>query len=101
MDQPIEVPAGSALSLEELALHITVLMAADTRNVPVLRGKHAERDPVERDRIRRAFALWLAKRLMASNVIVTRGLPADGSFNGWSDPHRLRGCRACGASGHA
>lgn len=89
------------LTVEELALHITVLMAADTRHAPVLRGSRAERDPVERDRIRREFALWLAKRLTASNVTVMRGPPADGSFNGWSDPHRRNGCRACGASGHA
>lgn len=98
-DAPIIFPEGSrALSVDEVALLISVLMASDTRHAPVLRGKAAERDPVERDRVRREFARWVALRLAGSNVTVMQGPPAVGAAGQLRDPHRYIGCRACGAA---
>ena len=96
-------PGSRVLTLDEVALAITVAMAADSRHAPVLRGAKAERDPVERDRIRREFARWVAQRLLAANVTVVEGPPSEGAGGmAWGDVHRRRGCRACsGAVGHA
>ena len=102
-DAPLTFSDGSrALSVDEVALLISVLMASDTRHAPVLRGKAAERDPVERDRIRRDFARWVALRLAGSNVTVVQGPAAIGAAGQMRDAHRYLGCRACGGvAGHA
>ena len=96
------LPGSRVLDVDEVALLISVMMASDTRHAPVLRGKNAPRDPVERDHIRRAFARWLAYRLLSSNVAVVQGAMAEGAAGQMYDTHRYLGCRACGgAHGHA
>ncbi|MBI1211270.1 MAG: hypothetical protein GC190_07400 [Alphaproteobacteria bacterium] len=85
--------------MDDVALLIAVAMASDTRHAPVLRGKAAERDPVERDRIRREFARWVARRLISSNVTVVQMPPAVGAAQRGYDMHRYLGCVACGGAG--
>ncbi len=75
--------AGSEreLTVEQLAMHIAIAMAADSRHAPILRGRHSPVDPQERDRVRGEFAAWLARRILAGNLIVTRRPPSShGAF---------------------
>lgn len=95
--EPLSFPDGSRLlSVDEVALLISVLMASDTRHAPVLRGKGAERDPAARDEIRRAFGRWVAQRLLSSNISVVQWPPAVGAAGQLRDTHRYLGCVACG-----
>lgn len=49
------------LSREALIQHLAIRMAAANRNAPILRGKAAPRDALERDRLRTAFAEWFVE----------------------------------------
>lgn len=86
------------LTPSELAMHIAIAMAADNRHVPVLRGRHAPVDPVERDKMRGEFSNWLAKRILASNLVVVRKPPSShGDFpkvKRTGTPPQLRGCHS-------
>ena len=70
------IGSDNELTAEQIAMHIEVAMAADSRQVPILRGKHAPIDAVERDRLRSDFAEWLAGRILAANLRVIAGPPA-------------------------
>jgi hypothetical protein len=92
------LPGARVLNVDEVAQLIAVLMASDSRHAPVLRGRNSERDPVERDRIRREFAQWVARRLLASNIAVVQGPMAEGTADQRYDTHRYLGCRICGGT---
>lgn len=72
-----------SVSEKELAMLIAVAMAADGKHAPVLRGKNAAIDPVERDQVRQEFAKWVARLLMSSNLVILQRPPSThGPFPG-------------------
>ena len=63
---------GEKLTVEQLAMLISIAMAADGRHAPILRGKHAADRPT-REKFRDEFSGWVAARILASNVEVRMG----------------------------
>jgi hypothetical protein len=53
--------APRTLTREELIRLVAIRMAATDRNPPILRGKASPRDPWERDRFRKDFAVWFVE----------------------------------------
>ena len=93
-----DLPANlHIMSEDELAQHIAIMMAADARRAPILRGSQSRRDQV--DQHRNAFTKWVASRLMAHGMVAvmrrSTGEVGHGFMNGGSFP-----CPACGASAH-
>ncbi len=82
------------LTAGELAPHLAIMMAADARRAPILRGSQSRRDQV--DDHRNEFCAWVARRLLAHGMVAVmrRSVPSVG--HGFMESVPLP-CRACGA----
>ncbi len=82
------------MSEDELAQHLAIMMAADARRAPILRGSQSRRDQV--DEHRNEFCAWVARRLLAHSMVAVMRRSVPGGSHGSMDSVSLP-CPACGA----